>query len=207
MKKIFLIVLFLIYWFYSFSQQTFFQIAENYFRSNPFKTEFSTFLTHLMNDPAITNKTIDKKTDSTLFFFEGTYNSYNPFFFKAIRTKVILAEKEEPGDDTSQLVYTNYYYQLIGYAVTGDEGVTDIHEEFDKFCKRYKKKFDEEDYKEIKNQEKLIGEIRKYSLKYPGYFPLMVAWATSREKNDNIFALTVKFRVYNNIAYLPMSEE
>src|SRR5678815_5056358 len=41
------------------------QMVKGYFRSDPYKTEFSWFLDHLLNDPTLTNKTINKKTDSS----------------------------------------------------------------------------------------------------------------------------------------------
>ena len=187
------------------AQEAVFNIAKTYYRSDPFEKEFSAFLNRLMNDPTLINKTIHKKTDSTLFFLEGIYTSHSPFFFKANHTKIILAEKEEVENDSLQYVNTTFNYQLIGYASPGEEGIKDVREEFEKFCRRYKKKFDGDNYKELKAGEKQAGEIRNFSLKYPDFYPLTVAWATSKEHNDNIFALTIRFRVFENQAYLPIA--
>jgi hypothetical protein len=206
MKSYSIIIFFVIFFCYkSSAQEIVFDIAKMYYRSNPFENEFSQFLNHLMNDPALLNKTIHKKTDSTLFFLEGNYTSHNPFFFKASHTKIILAEKEDATNDSLQYIQTTFIYQLIAYSSPGEEGIKDVREEFEKFCRHYKKKFEGENYKELKTGKEQAGEIRDYSLKYIGLYPLTVAWATSKEHNDNIFALTIRFRVFENQAYLPIT--
>jgi hypothetical protein len=207
MKKYLSILIFVTYSYQSPAQQTLNHIAEIYYRSNPFEKEFSKFLNHLMNDPTLINKIIHKKTDSTLFFLEGIYTSHNPCFFKASQTKIILAEREEAESDSSKYLHTVFVYQLISYASPGDEGIKDVREEFEKFCRHYKKKFEGDHYKELKAEKKLTGEIRDYSLKYQGFFPLSVAWATSREHDVNIFALTIRFIVFDNQAYLPVTTD
>src|SRR5262245_22315197 len=75
-------------------QDVLLQVAKNYFRSNPFDREFSQFLSHIMNDPTLTNSIINKRTDTTFFYLRGEYTHHNPFFFKAKRTSVIVGEKE-----------------------------------------------------------------------------------------------------------------
>ncbi|MEI9909831.1 MAG: hypothetical protein WDO71_09270 [Bacteroidota bacterium] len=44
-----------------------YKIARDYFRSDPFQEEFSSFLIHLLNDPGISGKLIEKRTDTSLF--------------------------------------------------------------------------------------------------------------------------------------------
>lgn len=203
MKKILLLFTFFTVS-YANAQELFRKISENYYRSAPFNREFSQFLNHLMNDPSLANKTIHKKTDSTLFFLEADYASHNPFFFKTSRTKIILAEKDEVLKDSIEFMQTVYEYQLIGYAPPGEEGIRDVQQEFDKFCRKYRKGFDGDNYKEIKNEGIESGEIRDYSFTRLTFYPLTVAWATSRDHSQNIFALTIRFMVYNNRAFLPI---
>jgi hypothetical protein len=203
MKNCFIIFFFVIFSCYeSSAQQAIYDIAKNYYRSNPFENEFSKFLNHLMNDPTLTNKTIHKKTDSTLFFLQGVYASHSPFFFKSNKTEIILAEQEEADNDSSQNIHTVFVYQLISHA-SGEEGVKNVGEEFEKLCRHYKRNFNGNNYKELKAGEKQAGEIRNYSSGNPGFFPLTIAWATSKEHGDNIFALTIRFMVFENQAYLP----
>jgi len=183
--------------------QKVYNIAQTYYRINPFNKEFSSFLIRLMDDPLLTNKTINKKTDSTLFFLEGTYTSHSPFFFKATRTKIILAEREHITDSTGK-VNNIFLYQLVGYAPPGKEGVNDIQSEFDKFCNRYKKGPDGVNIRELKLQDKKTGEIRDYLLSSLIFSPLTIAWSTSKNNEENIFAITVRFTVVENRAYLPI---
>jgi hypothetical protein len=186
------------------AQETFLKISQTYFRSAPFGREFSKFLSHLMNDPTLTDKTINKKNDSTLFFFKGTYSSHNPFFFKALKTKIILAEKQEVVNDSLNLIHTIYVYQLIGYAPPGEDGARDVKEEFEKFCRRYKKGFWRSYYEKLKaNENQSSGEISNFSFRNQTFYPLTAAWATSMDHNDNVFAITIRFQVYNNSPYLP----
>ncbi len=189
------------------AQQAIYNIAKSYYRSNPFENEFSKFLNHLVNDPTLADKVIHKKTDSTLFFLKGVYASHSPFFFKADKTEIILAEYEEAENDSSQYIHTVFVYQLISHATSGEEGIKNVKEEFEKLCRHYKKKFDGNNYKELKTNEKQAGEIRDYSSGYPGFFPLTIAWATSKEHNDNILALTIRFMVFENQAYLPITPD
>jgi len=208
LKNCFIIFFFVIFSCYdSSAQQAIYDIAKNYYRSNPFENEFSKFLNHLMNDPTLADKIIYKKTDSTLFFLKGVYASHSPFFFKADKTEIILAEYEEADKDSSQFIHTVFVYQLISHAASGEEGIKNVKEEFEKLCRHYKKRFDENNYRELKAGEKQAGEIRNYSSNYPGFFPLTIAWATSKEHDDNIFALTIRFMVFENRAYLPITTD
>jgi hypothetical protein len=197
-----LLLLMLSYHLAGHSQETFVKISESYFRSTPFHKEFSRFVSHLMNDPTLINKRILKKTDSTLFFLEGDYSSHNPFFFKSIRTSVILAEKELETGDSLRPAQTIYIYQLIGYAPSGEDGIKEVKAEYEKFCRRYKKGFSESAYKELKEGDKQSGEMNNFSFNGLSFYPLTAAWATSKTHQDNLFAITIRFKVFNNTAYL-----
>jgi hypothetical protein len=180
------------------------KVTENYYRSLPFHKEFSRFVTHLMNDPTFMKDTIHKKTDSTLFYMRGTYRSHNPFFFKAIRTDIILAEKEEMIYDSATMTRSVFYYQLVGYAPPGEEGIKDVQQEFEKACRRYKRGFTGSNEKEFKKGEVKKGEVKDYLFRYTTYPPLTISWLSSEEGKNNVFAITVRFIVYDNMALLPI---
>src|SRR5260221_14739721 len=103
MKRVSLIFSILFFSNFCPAQDVLMQVAKNYFRSNPFDRAFSQFLSHLMNDPTVTNTTISKRTDTTFFYLRGDYTHHNPFFFKAKRTAVIVGEKEIVINDSLQL--------------------------------------------------------------------------------------------------------
>src|SRR5829696_8649808 len=76
----------------NFSIEGLIKISQSYFRSEPYRKDFSKFLQHLLNDPTIINKTIRKKTDSTLFLFKGEYKGHSPYGFVPDRTEIRLTE-------------------------------------------------------------------------------------------------------------------
>ena len=180
-------------------------ISKDYYRSDPFKSSFSNFIQHLVNDPALLNKRIIKKTDSTLFYLEADYKSHNPFFFKASRTRIILAEREDViVIDSLSYINRVFHYQVIGYAPAGKEGIEDIQEEFEKFSRRFKKGFKGQQLQELGSVEAPLGAIRDFTYPHLGFFPLTVAWVTSKDHTENLFAITVRFQVENDRAYLPL---
>jgi hypothetical protein len=184
----------------SYSQETISKITQSYFRSDPFSKEFSQFLNNLINDPALTEKNIKKRTDSTLFFLQGIYSSHSPFFFHTNRCKIILAERQEYTDSLSTRTYTYFVYQLIGYAAPGEEGQKDIKQEFERLNRRFKKGLDEADEKELKRGSEQSGAIINYPFMKMPFYPLTIAWTTSADHQENIIAITVRFFMVDNEA-------
>ncbi|HEY6504745.1 MAG TPA: hypothetical protein VIZ28_12270, partial [Chitinophagaceae bacterium] len=68
-KLYFVLVPVLFVCFNLYSQSPVYKISHSYFRSDPFENEFSSFLKQLLSDPALTDKIIEKRTDTSLFFF------------------------------------------------------------------------------------------------------------------------------------------
>lgn len=89
MKKLVTYIIFL-FFFQQIHAQKILQITKQYYRYDPFKSSFPFFVENLTNDPALSEKTVLKITDTTLFFFEGIYKYHSPFSFKAEKTKVLF---------------------------------------------------------------------------------------------------------------------
>ena len=189
------------------AQDVLMQVAKNYFRSNPFDKEFSQFLIHIMNDPTLTNSTINKRTDTTFFYLRGDYSHHNPFFFKAKRTSVIVGEKELVLNDSLELLDTIITYQVAGYTDGGKEGEQDVKEEFDRFDKKYLKKFVKNDFTELKVGNNVNGAIRNYYIRFSFLAPLSVAWQKITANNENVFVITLRFKVSGNVATLPVTPD
>ena len=206
MKKIFFIVFILINPFL-YGQDVLMQVAKNYFRSNPFDREFSQFLSHIMNDPSLTNSTVNKRTDTTFFYLRGDYTHHNPFFFKAKRTSVVVGEKEIVLNDSLELLDTIVTYQVAGYTDGGKEGEQDVKEEFERFDKKYLKKFIKNDYTELKVGSNVNGAIRNYFVRYSFLAPLSIAWQKIVASNENVFVITLRFKVSGNVATLPVTPD
>jgi len=153
--------------------------TRSYFRQDPFKTEFSLFLPSLMNDPGLIEKKISKKTDSTLFYLEGRYNSYYPFTITTTHCKIILAEMQNYPDSSNKEPFTYFVYQLIGYALPGESGLNDIRQEYEKLHRRFKKEMEVNVLKELEREGVQSGAIMNYTFKGMIFYPLTVAWASS----------------------------
>lgn len=180
------------------------KIGQDYFRLDPFKMEFSQFLNNLINDPALVEKDIKKRTDTTLFYLSGIYPSHKPFFFPTTRCKIILAEQQGYTDSLSTIPYFYFVYQLVGYASQDDEGLKNVIQEFEKLNRRYKKGFDAINQKKLKRGGQESGAITNYSLKEMAFYPLTVAWATSADHKENIVAISIRFFMVDNKAFLPI---
>lgn len=205
MRRLLIMMLLLLSAWTSSAQESLLTVSKNYYRSDPFKTDFSKFLQHLLNDPTLINKRVLKKTDSTLFYLESDYSTHKPFFFNVTRTRIILAEREEMMIvDTLSYLNTVYYYQLIGYAPPGDEGLKDIMEEFEKFSKRYRKGFTNQKLQKLGSADQPLGVVCDFYFPHIGFYPLTVAWATTKDHGENLFAITIRFQVQNNQAFIPL---
>lgn len=186
---------------YSQSDEPILQIAKNYFRSNPYKTRFSTFLNHLVNDPTLSNKTLTKRTDTSFFFFKGEYGTHNPFGYKADRTEIMLAETEFALSDSLPTTDTILIYQLLGYRY-GSEGPDAVKKEFAKFDRKYGKNFYNEDAG-LKKGDEMVGLVRNYFVLATPFSPVSIAWA-KLDDFQHVFTITVRIKVIENVATLPV---
>ena len=188
------------------SQQTIIDVTKAYYRSTPFDKEFSKFLSHLLNDPTLSNKTLQKRTDTSLFYFKGEYAQHNPFSFKAIRTEVILAETELQLADSIFQIDTILLYQLLGYTKGGKDGIDEVKKEYNKFNRKFGHIFSGVESKDLNKNNKLSGTISNYFVFNKLLSPLTIAWAELSESDENVFAITIRIKVRENISMLPDPE-
>lgn len=186
------------------NSQSVYNISKDYFRTDPFKNSFSNFVSQLINDPDVTGKKITKRSDSALFYFEGVYKSYSPFFIPVHYCKIILAEKEDRTNDSTQTPFFYYEYQLLGYVSGKDEGLKDIKQEFEKLNKKFSRILTPEEKRELKRNSEVAGNIINYSYKKMAFLPVTLAWASSPGSTDYLIAITLRFLNINNAAYLPI---
>ena len=179
------------------------KIAHDYFRISPFNKDFSTFVSRLMNDPSVQQSTIRRKTDTTLFFLEGIYNTHKPFFFRPDKVKIILSERETEGDSINP-AQPFFLYQIVGYAPPGKEGKTDVQDEYEKLVRQYKRAFDMNHPRELKDGDTLSGEIRDFYFENVSFPVMTLAWSTNNI-NGNVLAITIRFFVFDNRAFLPIA--
>jgi hypothetical protein len=186
-------------------QNVYSKIAVNYFRANPFDREWSKFLLHLMNDPMLLNKSIARKTDSTLFSFSADYKNFSPFGFVADRTEIKLMEKEIEMEDSVFYTDTILVYQILGYK-SGAGGDEPVKKEFSKFNRRYKNNFSSDQHSNILRNEQVAGEIVSYYSVFADTSPLSVSWAKVQE-NQFFFSIVFRFKIRENLTILPISPD
>ena len=201
MRKVCLLSFILLLASSTYSQQAVPKITKTYFRSDPFEGEFSSFMTHLLNDPAITGKILEKRTDSTLFFFQGTYKNFNPFFFKPKRVQVVLTEL--PVDLDSLAKDTIYNYQLFAYNNDTKDGVQDVKKEFDKLLKRFKGSFLSNQYSENPGNGSAGATYNFFDGRHV-VAPFAITWFGPTEKKEMCLVLTVRLDTRYNEAILPV---
>lgn len=185
------------------AQSPMLKITTQYYRSRPFNTDFSFFLGHLMNDPTLTDKVIEKRTDTSLFFFQGTYSNHSPFFFKPARTKVMLTELAIETDSVK--VDTIYNYQLLAFSDGTEAGAKDLRKEFDRIYRKYRSGFASSSRSENADTSRLRAIT--YNFFDANYIvaPFALTLGGPNEANEMWLVLTVRMSVVNNRARLPVS--
>jgi len=186
-------------------QNVYVKIADNYFRANPFDREYSKFLVYLMNDPALVNKSITRRTDTTLFTFHADYKNFSPYSFAADRTEINLQEKEIEIGDSVSVLDTMFIYQVIGYKM-GKDGLEGVKKEYSKFNRKFKNDFFSDQQSNIIRNEQVVGEITSYFTLGTDTAPVSVSWAKVND-NQYFFSIVFRFKIRQNITILPIAPE
>lgn len=180
-------------------QQQFRKITRAYFRSDPFMTSFGSFVQHLVNDPDLSSKAIDKKTDSTLFYFTGTYKTFNPFFMKPDRLDVVLEEMPVQADSLPS--DTIYSYELIAYIKADEPGRKQVKKEFERIHKLARGEFPT--FKHSALQDSTNGEVYNYFMPFHGLAPFSLLTYDVPEYNSICIVLIVRLKAIDNESKFP----
>ena len=171
------------------------KIIKNYFRSDPYQNGFGWFLKHLLNDPILINKEINKRTDSGFFSFRGQYKNYSPFSFLADSTEIKLMEKEFAAGDTLSLKDTLFVYQLEGYS-RGKSAAGAVEKEFSKFNRRFGKNFSTQS-SPIKNGTRITGVVQDYYIPGVQGSPMSVGWI-ELDEYSSVFSIAIRLKISRN---------
>jgi len=201
MRKLYLLFLILsIHAYDTHSQQPVHRVSKSYFRSDPFSTSFGAFVQHLLNDPAITGKKVERKTDSTFFSFEGTYSSFNPFFSKPDKIDVVLIEFSTSVND-SLPPDTLYSYQLIAFYADDKDGEKTVKKEFERIDKRIKSYFAGSNTED--NPGGVEGKLYNYFVPYHLLAPFSLGWYRHVESKQLYLVLTLRLKPIENETQMP----
>ncbi|MES1217454.1 MAG: hypothetical protein ABUT20_18240 [Bacteroidota bacterium] len=203
MKKIIFLIAACCFFGTCFSQAELQKAIHKYYRYDPFDRSFSSFITNLLSDGALINKTVVKRTDSTLFFFKGEYKGHNPFGFKATRTEVRLAEMEIESSDSIPQKDTIMAYQILGYIDKTGSGTQAVKSELTKFDNKYGDGFSNKICKDLMEGNDIVGVTCNYFVSNSSISPLTIIWGNINA-SECIFAVTVRLVKIENQAMLPL---
>jgi hypothetical protein len=203
MRKILLtLFIFAFYLTHSFAQDGLFEFTKSYFRSDPLSGQFNIFLNHLMNDPILQNKEIQKRTDTSLFYFSGTYGKYDRFFFKPRKVEILLQEQSLTYVDSIPADIL-FVYQLTAYADSTGSGQQEVKREFEKIHRLFNKKFHESNYRNLETEGFGTGGLHNYFVNFSTLAPLTTAWG--KIKDEFVLQITLRIKTSSNRAIVAAS--
>lgn len=201
MRKFYLLLLLLIS-ITAQSQEAVLKITKNYFRSDPFAAEFSSFIKHLLNDPTIKEKEFFPRTDTSLFFMHGVYTTHNPFFFKPKQVEITLTEISLKYVDSLPIRDTILVYQLVAISENNIEGIKDIKREFEKLHSKFNKSFSKNSYQEEKAGNEVTAGWYNYFLGTHAVAPISLLWGKTEGTNEAALNITLRMKSSYNRAVL-----
>jgi len=169
-------------------------IFYTYFRVNPFDNEFNIFYKKLSSDPALSGKSIQKRTDSTLFSFKGAYENFKRGNFKFTRAEVRLEEIEIETSESLHTKDTLVQYQIIYYCTGGKSGLTIAKKVYDDFYEVYHVFFTNF---ETKEPDENAGAVRHYFSSNLPISPVTTLWVRKNE-NESVFSVLVRMKLKEN---------
>lgn len=178
------------------------EIAKHYYRVYPFDQDFSKFIQTLITDPGLTEKQVIKRSDTSFFFFKGTYKQFNPFSFLPARTEIILAEQVQQLSDSLPDQDTFLVYQVLGYTTAADAGATEVNKEYNKFNRQYRSVFDEKKNADLGENGVVNGQVTNYFFSVSYLSPMTVAWGKLPATGEYVFALSLRLKIRDNRSVL-----
>jgi hypothetical protein len=178
------------------------KVSKNYFRSDPFNSDFASFVKHILNDPTIKDKEFYQRSDTGWFYLHGFYSTHNPFFFKPTQVEVVLAETELKLGDTLNFKDTILLYQIVAYAEPTASGWKDAKREFEKIHKQIHKGFSSNNYQEQKTGGEVTAAWYNYFIPTHGVAPVTLMWGKTGKKDETVINITIRMKPSYNHAVL-----
>lgn len=120
--------------------------VQKYFRVNPYLGKFSSFVQALKTDEDLKVLKETLITDTSAYFFQGKYTTFNPFSIKSNDVYVLLTElpfDSQPSDSTSKVSTINnslYNYVMVGIFENTPGVLEKIKKEYYKIYRQNKNK-------------------------------------------------------------------
>lgn len=208
MKKIFLL-LFILIFYKSYSQNPLQSVVKTYFRTHPFDMKFSSFIASLQKDPWFTIETYARRTDTAFFYITGTYKNFNPFRFVPKELRLIVAEEEIVHTDSLKTHDTIMNLQLLAITDSGATNSKIVEKEFKRFHNNQSSRFSSNTSSSYKEKDGSLT-IKSYNFFVSPFSiaPVTIAWGLIPESNQYAFVITIRFKVSENSAiYIASPDE
>lgn len=182
-------------------------ILTDYFRTNPFETRFSTYLTSLQKDPWLSIEEFSRRTDSSFFFLTGTYKNFNPFHYPVKEVRLIIAEGQFIHTDSLKTIDTIITIQLLGITDTATSNKVNVTKEFKRFNNKYASAFWNYRYDKVEKASQITAEVNNYFIYPYSISPISDAWGRIPGTHQFTFTITIRCKLKENIADVILSPD
>ncbi|MGN7784929.1 hypothetical protein ACTJIJ_10390 [Niabella sp. 22666] len=182
------------------AQNSFARTVKEYYRVNPFRGNFSSFVEALTTDPALLKKEIHHQTDTTGYFVRGQYDVFNPYSINA--NKVDMLFYENAYKSKSRVFFTFYTYQLTAYFPDTELARRAIVKDYKKLVKKIRKDFYDTQRQSLKGYNNIEdGEITAFNDSGSPLEPAVVSWQTLAKTKQLGLTIILRLEQVNNYAY------
>lgn len=189
-------------------QPTLDKVVGKYFRVNPLDRPFNIFMDQVIKDTAFSIITLQKRTDSSLFYLRGIYKNFSPFTFKTQLVQFIITDYLLVDDSTNKPIDTLISFRLTATTlpVYGKEQHGQVLNEYKAFNKKYRRAFLLNDEKKILAQDNsTLGQVNDFYAHTPFYIPYFtVSWGNVLGKENYAFSLEMNCNINNGELMLPI---
>lgn len=175
-------------------------ITGTYFKTLPYQKPFSRFLQELLADSDLQDKVVNQRTDSTFFYFSGTYKRFNSFIYRPTTLKLIVAESEFAPSDTSSYKDTVVYCQLLVTADTTERGRDFVKKEYSRLLRKSTPEFYHSSYALGSQSNAHSGELSHCFIQPFAVAPLTIAWARNKDTREYTLSISLAMKVKANEA-------
>ena len=190
-------------------QPTLEKVVGKYFRVNPLDRPFNVFMNQVIKDTAFSIITLQKRSDTSLFYLRGVYKNFSPFTFKTQLVQFILSDYLVINDSSKQPIDTLISFQLTATTVptAGKAQYVQVQNEYKVFNRKYRKAFllNEEKTQFATNNTTILGQVNDFFVYAPYYIPYFsVSWGNVLGKENYAFLLEMNLTIEDGELMLPV---
>lgn len=173
---------------------------KEYYRVDPFKGNFSSFIKALSEDPALLKKEIYRQTDTTGYFVRGQYEVFNPYSINA--NKVDMLFFENTYRSKNKAIFTYYTYQLTAYFPDTELARRAVLKDYRQMIKKLRRDLYDTQKQSLKGYQNIEdGEITTFTDSGSPLEPIIVSWQTLEKTKQLGLTIIVRLEQIRNYAY------